>query len=79
MANRLILRDRRDDPWGNVEARIIWSGGGQDRVWVNNNGMGEFGGTGNIKEIQVAGETLYPSESRVDGSTTVVANSKNAH
>lgn len=79
MANRLILRDRRDDPWGNVEARIIWSGGGQDKVWVNANGVGEFSGTGNIKEIQVAGETLWPLTSKVDGSTTIVANSKNSH
>jgi hypothetical protein len=79
MANRLILRDRRDDPWGNVEARIIWSGGGQDRVWVNSNGLGEFNGSGNVKEVQVAGEYLPAIPSRVDGSTTIVAISNNAH
>ncbi len=35
MANRLILRDRRKDPWVKVSARIFWEGGGQDSVWMN--------------------------------------------
>lgn len=79
MANRLILRDRKNYPWGNVQARVIWSGSGQDKVWVNSNGLGEFGGSGNIKEIQVAGEVLYANPSRVDGSTTTLAVSNRAH
>jgi hypothetical protein len=79
MANRLVLRDRRGDPWGNVEARIIWSDGGQDRIWINSNGYGEFGSSGNIREVQVAGETLFAFPSRVNGDTTTVANSDNSH
>lgn len=79
MANRLILRDNRDYPWGKVTAHIFWVGGGQDSVWVNESGIGEFSGTGNIKHVDVAGEILYSDPSRVDGRTTVMARSNRSH
>ncbi len=79
MANLLLLKDRRKDSWGKVNARIIWSGGGQDNVWVDSHGIGEFNGTGTISYIIVAGETLHPSPRQVDGRTTVTAVSTNSH
>ena len=79
MANRLILRDVKDYPWGNVEARVLWSGGGQDKVWINSDGYGEFGGSGFIRGVQVAGEELPVIPARVDGRTTVQAKSNKSH
>jgi len=78
MANRLILRDRRNDPWGNVNARIFWEGGGQDGVWVNSSGTGEFGGSGVVSYVDIAGEKIHVVQ-KVDGSSTIVAVSQNAH
>ena len=52
MANRLILRDRRKDSWGKVNARVFWEGGGQDSVWVNESGSGEFNSTGVISVVK---------------------------
>jgi len=79
MANRLVLRDTKDYSWGKVNARIFWVGGGQDGVWVNEDGIGEFKGEGNISYIAVAGETLYAIPSKVNGSTTTVAKSDKSH
>lgn len=79
MSNRLILQDRRGYPWGKVTARIMWAGGGQDKVWVNESGIGEFNGSGVISEIIVAGESLPPEPARVSGNTTVRARSERAH
>ena len=76
--NTLILVDRRDDPWGKVTATVIWSGGGRDHVWINSSGKGEFSGSGTVKEIQVAGETIRVYQ-KVNGSSTVVARSKKSH
>lgn len=78
MANRLILRDRRKDPWGKVNARVFWEGGGQDSVWVNESGSGEFNGTGVVSYIEVAGEKISIVQ-KVDGGTSIVAISKNTH
>jgi len=52
MANSLILRDRRKDSWGKVNARVFWEGGGQDSVWVNESGSGEFNSTGVISVVK---------------------------
>ena len=80
MANRLVLRERRGYPWGNVEARVMWSGGGQDKVWVDSSGIGEFYGSGDIRVIKVAGESIYNFHPpTVNGNTTVTATSDNAH
>jgi hypothetical protein len=79
MANRLILYDKRKDPWGKVNARIFWEGGGQDSVWVNASGDGEFHGTGVVSYVEVAGEKILPNIRRVDGSTSIVAVSQNSH
>lgn len=78
MANHLILRDRRREPWGKVSARIFWEGGGQDSVWVNEAGVGDFSGTGVVTHIVVAGEEIVIMR-KVDGSTTIPAISENAH
>jgi len=78
MANTLILVDRRDDPWKKVNATIVWKGGGYDHVWVDDSGRGSFGGTGTVKEVKVAGETI-PVYKEVKGDTTFVAKSENAH
>lgn len=78
MANRLILRDRRKDPWGKVDVRLFWEGGGQDGVWVNESGVGEFSGTGVVSHIVAAGEKI-PITQRVDGRTSIVAISDNSH
>jgi hypothetical protein len=78
MANRLILRDRRKDPWGRVNVRIFWQGGGQDGVWIDETGMGEFGGTGIVSHIVAAGEEI-PIMRKVDGTTSIVAISKDTH
>lgn len=78
MANRLILRDRRKDPWGKVTARVFWEGGGQDSVWVNESGNGEFNGTGVVSYIDVAGEKISIVQ-KVDGGTSIVAISQNTH
>lgn len=78
MANRLILRDRRKDPWGKVNARVFWEGGGQDSVWVNESGNGEFSGAGVVKYVDVAGEKIDVVQ-RVDGNSSIVAVSRNAH
>lgn len=78
MTNKLILRDRRNDPWGNVNARIFWQGGGQDGTWVNSNGIGEFSGTGIVAYIDVAGEKISVVQ-KVDGSSTIKVTSQNAH
>lgn len=79
MANVLILEDRRNDPWRKVSARIFWDGGGQDGVWVGESGRGEFGGSGVIKYIAVAGEEIVPTPRKVDGRTTILAVSRNTH
>lgn len=79
MANKLVLRDRRNNPWGNVNARVFWDGGGQDGVWVNASGVGEFKGSGTVSYIQVAGEQIFPDTTKADGSSTIFAKSKNAH
>ncbi len=78
MPNRLLLRDRKKDPWKNANARIIWEGGGQDKIWVNSNGTGEFGGSGVVSYIDVAGEKINIYQ-RVDGNSTIVAISQNTH
>jgi hypothetical protein len=78
MANTLILVDRRDDPWKKVNVTLRWKGGGHDRVWVDNTGRGQFGGTGTIVEVRAPGETI-PVYQEVNGSTTIVAKSKRAH
>lgn len=75
MANRLILRDRRGYPWGKVEATIRWRGGGFSKAWVSESGRGEFGGSGYIDEIIVAGEKVDFDPPKVDGRTTVFAQS----
>jgi len=76
--NRLLLRDRRKDPWGNVNARIIWESGGQSAVWVNSNGTGEFNGNGIISFIRVPGEDIDVAQ-KVDGNSSIVVVSRNAH
>lgn len=78
MANRLILRDRRKDPWGKVNVRLFWEGSGQDGIWIDESGSGEFGGTGVVSHIVVGGETINIVE-RVNGSSTIVAISRNNH
>ena len=78
MANTLILVDRRDDPWKKVNVILHWKGGGSDRVWVNESGRGNFGGTGTITRVQAPGDEI-PVYEKVNGSTTFVARSKNAH
>ena len=78
MANRLILRDKRKDAWGKVNARIFWEGGGQDGIWVNDAGIGEFSGTGVVSFIEVAGEKIHIVQ-RVDGSSSIIAISQNTH
>lgn len=78
MANRLLLRDRRKDPWKNVDVRLIWEGGGQDKIWVNSSGSAEFGGSGVISYIDVAGEKIYVVE-KVNGNSTIMAISQNNH
>jgi hypothetical protein len=78
MPNRLILRDRRKEPWGKVNVRLFWEGGGQDGVWVDESGNGEFGGTGVVSHIIVAGETIAITK-RVDGRASIVAISANTH
>ena len=78
MANRLLLRDKRKDSWGKVNARVFWEGGGQDSVWVNEAGVGEFNGTGIVSHIEVAGEKISVGQ-KVDGSTSVTAISPNTH
>jgi len=78
MANRLILRDRRKEAWGKVNTRVFWEGGGQDSVWVNETGAGEFNGTGVVSYIEAAGEKI-PVVQKVDGSTSIVAISQNTH
>ena len=78
MANRLILRDRRKDPWGNVTARLFWEGSGQDNIWVNSSGNGEFNGSGVVSYVDVAGEKIDVVQ-KVDGNSTVVVISRNAH
>ena len=79
MANVLILEDRRNDPWVKVNVRIFWEGGGQDGVWINESGRGEFNGSGIIDHIVVAGETIVPRPRKVDGRTTIMAASRDAH
>lgn len=76
--NTLILIDRRGDPWKKVNVTIIWKGGGRDHVWINDSGRGEFSGTGIVIEVQAPGETI-PQYASVNGSSTIVAKSKNAH
>ncbi|MBX7235403.1 MAG: hypothetical protein K1X65_13545 [Caldilineales bacterium] len=78
MTNRLLLRDRRNDLWGNVNARIFWEGGGQDGVWVNSSGTGEFSGSGVVLYVDVAGEKIYVVQ-KVAGNSTIVAVSQNTH
>ena len=78
MANRLVLRDRKKNPWGKVNARVFWEGGGQDSVWVNESGNGEFSGTGVVSYISVASEKISIVQ-RVDGNTSIVAISQYAH
>ena len=80
MANRLILRDRRGYPWGNVTATIRWIGGGFSKAWVNSSGRGEFGGSGIIDYVEVAGEKIKDIDpSKVDGNTSVVVRSNKNH
>jgi len=79
MANRLILKDGRGYPWGRVEATIRWRGGGFSKAWISESGRGEFGGSGYINEIVVAGEKVFFEPSRVDGRTTVFAQSTKNH
>lgn len=79
MANVLVLEDRRNDPWGKVDVRIFWEGGGQDGVWVNESGRGEFNGSGTIDHIVVAGESIRTTPRKVDGRTTIMAISRDAH
>jgi len=76
--NTLILVDRRDDPWSNVTATVIWNSGGRDHVWINSSGRGEFSGSGTVKEVQVAGETIRVYQ-KVNGNSTVVVRSTKAH
>ena len=78
MANTLILVDRRDNPWRKVNVTLRWDGGGSDRVWVNDSGRGDFYGTGLITEVQAPGETIRVHE-KVNGNSTIVARSRNAH
>ncbi len=78
MANRLLLRDRRNDVWGNVSVRLFWEGGGQDGVWVNGGGSGDFSGSGIVDYVDVAGEKIGVSQ-RVDGNSTIVVKSQNTH
>jgi hypothetical protein len=79
MANTLVLEDRRSQPWGKVDARVFWEGGGQDGVWVNESGRGEFPGSGTILYIKVASEEITPTPRKVDGRTTIIAVSRNTH
>ena len=80
MANSLILRERRGYPWGKVSATILWVGGGQSSVWVDESGVGEFNlNSGVIDKIKAAGETLYPTPAKVSGDTQVMAKSSNNH
>lgn len=78
MANRLILRDRRKDPWGKVNVRLFWEGGGQSSVWVDESGNGEFNGTGIVSHIIAADEKIVLMD-KVNGSSSIVAVSRNAH
>lgn len=78
MANTLILVDRRDDPWKRVNVTVVWKGGGSDRVWVDESGRGSFSGSGTIIAVQAPGEKI-PVYKEVNGSTTFVAKSENAH
>ena len=78
MPNRLILRDRRKDPWGKVNVRLFWEGGGQDRIWIDESGNGSFGGSGVVSHIVAGGETIHIVE-KVNGSSTIIAISNNAH
>ena len=80
MANKLVLEDRRNDPWGKVEARIIWEGTSQQSsVWVNESGRAEFDGTGLINAVVVAGEAITPPPRKVNGSTTIIVTSDYYH
>jgi hypothetical protein len=79
VANKLIVVDRNGYPWGKIEVVIRWAGGGIDHVWINEDGMGEFGGTGVISEIKAPGETIYATPPRVDGRTTCRAQSNKSH
>lgn len=80
MANSLVLRERRGYPWGKVTATIFWVSGGQSKVWIDESGLGEFNlSSGVIEKIVVAGETLFPSPAKVNGSTQVMAKSSNNH
>jgi hypothetical protein len=78
MANTLILIDRRDDPWKKANVTLSWKGGGFCKVWVDESGRGQFGGSGVVIEAQVAGEKI-PIYKEVNGNTTVVAKSDRAH
>lgn len=78
MANTIILVDRRDDPWKRVNVTIVWRDGGYDHVWIDDSGRGQFSGTGVVKAVQVAGETISVYR-EVNGSSTFEAKSENAH
>lgn len=78
MSNQLILKDRRGEPWGKVDVRLFWQGGGQDKFWVNDRGVGEFGGSGIVSHITVAGEQIGVGQ-KVDGNSSIVVMSRSAH
>ncbi len=78
MANSLILRERRGYPWGKVTATILWVGGGQSSVWVDESGVGEFNlNSGVIDKIKAAGGTLYPTPGKESGDTQTIAKLRN--
>ena len=79
MANILVLEDRRNDPWRKVNVRVVWEGGGQDGVWINDSGRGKFNGSGLISHIIAAGEHIVPAPRKVTGSTTIIAVSRHSH
>jgi hypothetical protein len=78
MANTLILIDRREDPWKRVNVTLVWKGGGYDHVWVDESGQGKFNGSGTVIEVQAPGEKISVYK-EVNGDTTFVAKSQNAH
>lgn len=78
MANRALFRDRRKNPWGKFTARLSWEGGGHDSLWVDENGVAEFNGTGVIDYVDAAGEKIVLSL-RVNGDSTFSVVSRNNH
>lgn len=78
MANRLLVRDGNKNVWGKISVRVFWEGGGQDGVWIDESGTGEFNGVGVVDYVMAPGEKIEVSR-RVDGNTSLVLISKDSH